>query len=68
MARSARVRTCVVDAGGVGATDFRLSPDQMHLLIESGRSAADSFLNDFDVSSYVNVFGRTFTSPEPAPA
>lgn len=58
-AHSTRVRTCVVDAGTIGTTDFKLSPAQRAWLIESGRKAARAFLDQFDPELYLNTFGRS---------
>jgi len=58
MSNSTRVRTCAVDAGSVGTTDFDLSADARRMLVESGRRAARDFLAGFDVDEYFNTFGR----------
>ena len=58
MSSSTRVRTCAVDAGSVGTTDFDLSADARRMLVESGRLAAREFLARFDLDEYFNTFGR----------
>ena len=58
MSNSTRVRTCAVDAGSVGTTDFDLSAGARRMLIESGRRAARDFLASFDIDDYFNTFGR----------
>lgn len=55
---STRVRTCPVDAGSVGTTDFELTAPQKADLINGGRRAAASFLETFDLEGYRNSFGR----------
>jgi NTE family protein len=55
---STRVRTCAVDAGNVGTTDFDLLPAQKADLINGGRRAAGSFLSKFNLEDYRNSFGR----------
>jgi len=57
-AHSSRVRTVTVDPGLVGATDFQLSDEQKTTLVGVGRSAARTFLDTFDLTTYVNAFGR----------
>jgi len=55
---STRVRTCAVDAGNVGTTDFDLLPPQKADLINGGRRAAAAFLSKFSLDEYRNSFGR----------
>jgi NTE family protein len=55
---STRVRTCPVDAGNVGTTDFDLPEQARRDLVHGGRRAARAFLADFDVTQYRNTFGR----------
>jgi NTE family protein len=59
MSNSTVVRTCPVPAGNVGTTDFTLSEADQQQLIEGGKQAANSFLDDFHIEDYVNTFGRT---------
>jgi NTE family protein len=56
---STRVRTCAVDAGSVGTTDFDLLPAQKADLINGGRRAGASFLAKFNLEDYRNSFGRS---------
>ena len=58
MSSSTRVRTCAVDAGNVGTTDFDLSAEARKMLVDSGRRAARDFLASFDIDDYFNTFGR----------
>ena len=55
---STRVRTCTVDAGDVGTTDFDLSEARRMALVHGGRRAARAFLATFDPNAYRNMFGR----------
>jgi NTE family protein len=66
---STRVRTCPVDAGTVGTTDFDLPPAQRADLINAGRRAAASFLTSFDLEDYRNSNGRKLqlVSAQPGP-
>ena len=56
--RSTRVRTCPVDAGDVGTTDFELPDAGRAALIAGGRRAAKAFLDTFEPTEYRNTFGR----------
>ena len=58
---STRVRTCPVDAGNVGTTDFDLPPAGRNALIHGGRRAAKAFIERFDLGDYRNTFGRPLT-------
>jgi NTE family protein len=58
VSHSTYVRTCAIDAGDVGTTDFNLTPDQQEGLLKSGLEAADTFLADWDPAKYVNRNGR----------
>jgi NTE family protein len=64
--RSTRVRTCPVDAGDVGTTDFDLSAEGRAALIHGGRRAAKAFLDLFDPEEYRNTFGRPLQAAVPA--
>jgi NTE family protein len=67
MSHSTYVRTCPVDAGTVGTTDFELTKEQQDWLIGSGRKAAGEFLDGFKLEDYFNTFGRKL-APTPAHA
>lgn len=58
MSQSTVVRTCTVDSGDVGTTDFNLTDHQKQQLLQNGRDAATRFLNSFDPSKYRNTYGR----------
>lgn len=58
MSQSTAVRTCSIDAGNVGTTDFKLKEPERQGLIESGEAAAAKFLADFEVERYINTFGK----------
>jgi NTE family protein len=62
MAQSTVVRTCTVDAGDVGTTDFNLTEAQKQQLLKNGRTAATRFLDKFDPSMYRNTYGRPLAS------
>lgn len=61
MTHSTLVRSLPIDCDGVGTTDFGITPAQQDLLIGNGRAAAATFLDGFDVSRYVNTYGRRLT-------
>lgn len=63
MSHSTVVRTCPVDAGDVGTTDFDLPPERINALLESGRQDATVFLDRFDIGQYVNTFGQRLAAP-----
>jgi NTE family protein len=58
VSRTTYVRTCVIPAGDIGATDFDLSDEQKRWLLNSGRTAARAFLDEWDPGQYVNIHGR----------
>jgi NTE family protein len=58
-----RVRTCAVDAGQVGTTDYGISDEQKHELVVSGERAAKQFLDGFDLDDYMNSFGQKLAPP-----
>lgn len=60
---STRVRTCPVDAGSVGTTDFDLPAAKRQDLIHGGRRAARAFLAGFDLEAYRNMYGRPLRAP-----
>jgi NTE family protein len=75
VSHSTRVRSLAVDATvtgpdgkpyAVNTTDFNLSPARQDALIENGRTAAQAFLEKFDLSQYMNTFHRTIEAPQPA--
>jgi hypothetical protein len=57
------VRTCAVDAGEVGTTDYGISDEQKHELVVSGERAAKAFLDGFDLDDYMNSFGQKLAPP-----
>ena len=59
---STRVRTCTVDAGTVGTTDFDLPAPRRADLVNGGRRAAASFLHNFNLDDYRNSFGRPLST------
>ncbi len=61
MSHSTAVRTCPVDAGTIGSTDFALTKEQQDWLLNSGKTAAAAFLADFTLENYVNTFGKKLT-------
>jgi NTE family protein len=61
MSHSTAVRTCPVDAGTIGATEFDLTKDQQDWLINSGKTAATAFLADFKLDGYFNTYGKKLT-------
>jgi NTE family protein len=65
MTHSTIVRTCPVDAGDVGTTDFHLSESQEQGLIDGGRSDGERFLDQFQTSSYVNTYGHPLAPEAP---
>jgi hypothetical protein len=65
VSHSTRVRTVTVDAGDVATTEFNLSHEKQELLIENGRAAARTFLEQFELADYLNTFHAEL---EPAPA
>jgi NTE family protein len=68
VSHSTRVRTCAVDAGTIGTTQFNLTQQQQQWLVDSGRKAATDFLNAFNLDDYMNTFGRHMATPAAAPA
>jgi NTE family protein len=62
LSQATAVRTCTVSAGEVGTTDFRMSDDQKRGLLDSGREAARSFLDEWNPARYVNRHGRTLAA------
>jgi len=61
MSHSTAVRTCPVDAGTIGATEFDLTKEQQDWLINSGKTAAAAFLADFKLDGYFNTYGKKLT-------
>jgi len=62
---STRVRTCTVDAGDVGTTDFDLPQAKKTDLVNGGRRAAAAFLAAFDLDAYRNSHGRRLAGGGP---
>lgn len=60
---STAVRTCQLDAGGIGTVDFTLTKDQKTMLVDHGRAGARTFLDGFATSAYVNSFGHGLVDP-----
>jgi NTE family protein len=56
VSQSTRVRTLTVDAADVATTDFRISRERQELLLQNGRNAARSFLDEFELESYMNTY------------
>ena len=52
------VRTCTIDAGSVGTTDFTMTNAQKQFLVKSGRDGALAFISGFKRDNYMNTFGR----------
>jgi NTE family protein len=67
VSHSTRVRTVTVDAGDVGTTEFDLSQEKQELLVENGRAAARTFLDQFQLEDYLNTFHAQL-APEPVAA
>lgn len=59
MTQATRVRTCPVDAGNVGTTDFDLPAAGRSRLVAEGRRSAAAFLESFNLEDYRNSFGRS---------
>ena len=66
VSHSTRVRTVTVDAGDVGTTEFNLSTERQDLLIENGRAAARTFLDQFELPDYMNTFHASLAPPASA--
>jgi NTE family protein len=62
VSNSTYVRTCAISAGDIGTTDFNLTAAQKQWLLESGKEAARSFLEQWDPAQYVNSHGRGLAS------
>lgn len=65
VSHSTRVRTVTVDAGDVATTEFNLSREKQELLIENGRSAARTFLDQFQLEDYLNTFHAELAPAQP---
>ncbi len=59
MSHSTVVRTCTINAGTIGTTDFNLTKDQKEFLVQSGRDGAKTFLDRYRDTDYMNTYGRT---------
>ena len=64
---STAVRTCALDADGIGTTDFTLTAKQKQTLVDLGREGAQRFLSGFDASAYVNSYGHGLVGPALGP-
>lgn len=62
MDQSTFVRTVTIPTGNIASTNFDLSPEQVTYLYESGRTAAEQFLADWDFPAYIAGF-RSGTEP-----
>jgi NTE family protein len=58
VSHSTYVRTCAISAGDIGTTQFNLSDAQKQWLLDSGKTAADSFLKEWNPDEYVNSHQR----------
>jgi NTE family protein len=65
VSHSTRVRTVTVDAGDVATTEFNLSREKQELLIENGRAAARTFLDQFELDDYLNTFHAELAPAQP---
>ena len=65
VSHSTRVRTVTVDAGDVATTEFNLSREKQELLIENGRAAARTFLDQFQLDDYLNTFHAELATAQP---
>ena len=65
VSHSTRVRTVTVDAGDVATTEFNLSREKQDLLIENGRAAARTFLDQFQLEDYLNTFHAELAPAQP---
>jgi hypothetical protein len=65
MSQSTIVRTCTVNAGDIGTTDFNLTEAQKQQLLSNGREAATNFLDSFDPGKYRNTYGRPLAETGP---
>jgi NTE family protein len=57
VSHSTYVRTCAISTGDIGTTDFNLTEKQKQWLIDSGKEAARTFLDEWDPGQYVNSHG-----------
>lgn len=51
-------RTIPIPTLGVGTTEFDIGPERVKALYDSGRSAAESFLDKWDFEAYIEEFRR----------
>ncbi|MGH3073028.1 MAG: patatin-like phospholipase family protein [Gaiellaceae bacterium] len=54
--QSSYARTIPIPTIGVGTTEFALSPDRALALYDSGRRAAEKFLDEWDFDAYIAEF------------
>lgn len=52
------VRTIAINNLGVGTTEFSLSPERAEALYESGRKAAEEFLEQWSFDRYIDEYRR----------
>ncbi|MGH3720997.1 MAG: patatin-like phospholipase family protein [Pseudonocardiaceae bacterium] len=68
LSRATLVRTCAVPAGEIGPTEFNLTKDQQHWLLNSGRREAREFLAQWKPEEYVNRNGRRLVTVDRQPS
>jgi NTE family protein len=56
VSQSTRVRTLPVEAADVATTEFGITRERQELLLENGRRAARTFLDEFELESYMNTY------------
>lgn len=63
---SAVARTMFVDTFGIRATDFDIDETMQDTLFKSGRQAAEAFLRDWDLETYLATYrsGEVLDVPE----
>jgi NTE family protein len=49
----ALARTMFVDTGDIASTDFGLTQEQQHTLLDNGTHAADEFLRHWDFADFL---------------
>lgn len=61
MSHSTVVRTCSIDAGHIGTTDFAMTPADKQWLLDSGAKGVKDFLKTYTPTRYMNTYGNTLT-------
>ena len=56
--KASYARTIAIPTLGVTTTEFDIAPDRVAALYESGRAAADAFLDRWDFAAYIAEFRR----------